>query len=241
VTIGFYEGELLRRVDPQHRTLGQFFEEEIAGPLGLDFYIRLPESIPDARLATLARPSFLDMLRGFPFRFALAAFNPRSKIARALRGSELPMDERRVYARDLEIPAGGGVGTARALARAYSELATGGWGLHLRQATLDALAAPAIPSANGFFDDCLLGEARFSLGFMKPSPVWRFGGDRAYGAPGAGGSFAFADPEARVGFGYVTSRSGTSLTGDPREVALRDALYALLPRASEAPSVRASR
>ena len=52
LTLGFYEGELLRRVDPRHRTLGQFFQEEIASPLGLDFYIRLPVSIPNARLAT---------------------------------------------------------------------------------------------------------------------------------------------------------------------------------------------
>ncbi len=57
ITLGFYEGELLRRVDPQHRSLGQFFQDEIATPLELDFYIRLPESIPNSRLATLARPS----------------------------------------------------------------------------------------------------------------------------------------------------------------------------------------
>src|SRR5262245_52268422 len=43
LTLGFYEGELMRRVDPRHRTLGQFFEDEIAAPLGEDFYIRLPE------------------------------------------------------------------------------------------------------------------------------------------------------------------------------------------------------
>src|SRR5689334_22615712 len=141
ITLGFYEGELLRRVDPLHRTLGRFFHDEIAGPLGLDVYIRLPESIPDSRLATLSRPSLLAMLRGMPFRFLVDAFNPRSKIARALRGSALPADERRVYARDLEIPAGSGVGTARAIAAAYGEFATGGWRLNIRQATLDALAA----------------------------------------------------------------------------------------------------
>src|SRR6186713_17386 len=61
VTIGFYEGELLRRIDPQHRSLGQFFQDEIATPLGLDFYIRLPESIPDWRLAPLVDPSFSEM------------------------------------------------------------------------------------------------------------------------------------------------------------------------------------
>ena len=53
LTLGFYEGELLRRVDPRHRSLGQFFQDEIATPLGEDVYIRLPEEIPNARLATL--------------------------------------------------------------------------------------------------------------------------------------------------------------------------------------------
>src|SRR5690606_5826068 len=53
ISLGFYQGELLRRVDPQHRTLGRFFQEEIATPLGLDLYIRLPEEIPDERLAPL--------------------------------------------------------------------------------------------------------------------------------------------------------------------------------------------
>ena len=56
ITLGFYESELLRRVDPQHRSLGQFFHDEIATPLGLDVYIRLPETIPNSRLATIASP-----------------------------------------------------------------------------------------------------------------------------------------------------------------------------------------
>jgi CubicO group peptidase (beta-lactamase class C family) len=46
ISLGFYEGELLRRVDPQHRSLGQIFADEIATPLGADAYIRLPEEIP---------------------------------------------------------------------------------------------------------------------------------------------------------------------------------------------------
>jgi CubicO group peptidase (beta-lactamase class C family) len=53
ITLGYYQGELLRRLDPQHRTLGQVFQDEIASPLGLDCYIHLPESIPNSRLATL--------------------------------------------------------------------------------------------------------------------------------------------------------------------------------------------
>ncbi len=225
VTIGFYEGELLRRIDPQHRTLGQFFEEEIARPLGLDVYIRLPEDIPTNCLATLAAPRKRDMLFGFPPRLLLEVINRRSKIVRALRGSELPLDRKRVYARNLEIPAGGAVGTARAIAHAYSVFATGGAELKLRRETLDLLAAPAVRPAYGFFDECMKGEVEFSLGFMKPNAAWPFGSPEAFGAPGAGGSIGFADPAIAVGYAYVTSQSGTSLTGDPREVALRDALH----------------
>jgi len=114
ITLGYYESELLRRIDPHHRSLGQFFQDEIASPLGLDFYIRLPESIPSSRFATLASPSRVAMLLGFPIRFTLAAFNHRSNIVRALRGSELPNDEQRVYARNFEIPSGGGVGSGTA-------------------------------------------------------------------------------------------------------------------------------
>ena len=89
ITLGFYEGELIRRVDPKHRTLGQLFHEEIATPLDLDVYIRLPEEIPNSRLATIARPSPDRMMRGFPFRLTLDALNPHSRIVRALRGSDL--------------------------------------------------------------------------------------------------------------------------------------------------------
>ena len=68
ITLGYYESELLRRVDPRHRSLGQFFQDEIATPLGLDVYIRLPEEIPNSRLATTAPPTKMEMVRGFPFR-----------------------------------------------------------------------------------------------------------------------------------------------------------------------------
>ena len=74
----------MRRVDPQHRSLGQFFEDEIAMQLGLDVYIRLPEEIPNSRLASLAPPSPLDMLRGLPPRLVLDSINHRSVVYRAL-------------------------------------------------------------------------------------------------------------------------------------------------------------
>jgi CubicO group peptidase (beta-lactamase class C family) len=229
ITLGFYESELLRRVDPRHRSLGQFCQDEIASPLGLDVYIRLPESIPNSRLATLAPPSPLDMLLGFPIRATLEFMNRRSKISRALRGSELPHHESRVYARDLEVPSGSGVGTARAIAQAYGVFATGGRELGLRPETLDLLAAPAVPPARGFYDECMKADGvQFSLGFMKSNAVWPFGNPGSFGAPGAGGSLGFADPTAGIGYAYVTSQMGTRLTGDPRDVALRDALYAAI-------------
>jgi len=229
ITLGFYESELLRRIDPQHRSLGRFFHDEIASPLGLDVFIRLPENIPNSRLATMTRPSWVEVLHGFPLRLALDTMNPRSKIVRALRGSELPHDEQHVYARNLEVPSGGAVGTARAIAHVYSVFATGGRELGLRPDTLELLAAPAVPPARGFYDECIKGAGvHFSLGFMKPTPILPFGSASSFGSPGAGGAFGFADPAAGVGYAYVTNRMGTTLTGDPRDVALRDALYTAL-------------
>ena len=131
-----------------------------------------------------------------------------------------------VDARDLEVPSGNAVGTARAIAHAYSVFANGGRELRLRQGTLDLLAAPAIPPSHGFHDECMKADGvEFSLGFMKSCPAFPFGTARSYGAPGAGGAMGFADPETGISYGYVTSRMGTALTADPRDVALRHALY----------------
>jgi CubicO group peptidase (beta-lactamase class C family) len=236
ITLGFYESELLRRIDPRQRSLGQFFQHEIATPLGLDVYIRVPEQIPNSRLARLAPPGRLDML-GFSLRLIASGMNRRSNIYRALMtnpGFAIALDDQRVYSRNLEVPSGGAVGTARAIAHAYGVFASGGRELGLRQETLDLLAAPAIPPTRGFYDECLKMDLQFSLGFMKPSPAWPFGSVSSFGSPGSGGSLGFADPTAGMGYAYVTSQMGTRLTGDPRDVALRDALYSA-PRVSQWP------
>jgi CubicO group peptidase (beta-lactamase class C family) len=195
-------------------------------------YIGLPDEVANARLATLSPPGMLRMLIGFrPARLLVEGLNPRSNISRALSanpGTAVYLDASRVYARNLEVPAGGRVGTARAMAHAYSVFATGGRELGIRNDTLEMLAAPAIPPVHGFYDECLKGEVQFSLGFMKPSATWRFGGPRSFGSPGTGGALGFADPDAGIGYGYITSRMGTVFTGDPRDVALREALYTAL-------------
>jgi CubicO group peptidase (beta-lactamase class C family) len=235
VSLGFYEGELMRRIDPRHRSLGQFFQDEIATPLALEVYIRLPETVPNARLASLSPPRAVDMLLRFPPQLVLDSINRRSVVYRSLisnPGCAFVRDPAHVYVRNVEVPSGGAVGTARGIARAYGVFASGGQQLGLRDMTLNLLAAPATPPSSGvFYDEFFRGNVQFSLGFFKPGGVWRFGGDRSFGAPGSGGALGFADPDAGIGYAYVTSQMGTALTGDPREIAVRDALYQVLRRA----------
>ena len=191
----------------------------------------LAASIPNSRLAMLAESGRFAMPRGFPIRLLIAMFNHRSNLYRALLvspGFAVALDEERIYARNLEVPSGLGFGTARAIAHAYSVFATGGRELQLCPETLQALSAPAIPATRGFYDECMKLDWRYLLGFMKPSPSWPFGSEGSFGFPGSGGSLGFADPKAGIGYAYVTSQMGTTLTGDPRDLALRNAVYSII-------------
>jgi CubicO group peptidase (beta-lactamase class C family) len=233
LSLGFYEGELLRRVDPERRTLGQFFQDEIASPLDVDVYVRLPENVPNSKLATIQLASPIRMIVGMPWRLSLSSLNPRSPIFRALvkpnPGPLVPLDDERIYARNLEVPSGGGVGSARGIARTYSAFALGGHELGLQSETLQALMAPAVPSAHGFRDEGLKCEARFSLGFFRPAPQFPFGRPGAFGSPGAGGSFGFADAEREIGYAYVTNHMGPNPVEDVRDISLREALSSVVP------------
>ncbi|MEO0385605.1 MAG: serine hydrolase domain-containing protein [Pseudomonadota bacterium] len=227
LSLGFYEAELLRRVDPAHRSLGQFFAGEIAEPLGLDFFISLPEEVPNARLAPLTMAGFVKSILGYPLPMILTMLNPWSAGFRACLvnpGSGVVMDEDRIYARGLEVPSGGGVGTARAIAKAYGVFATGGAELGLSPQTLATLMAPAVPPVRGHFDEVLRDNAQYSLGFMKPFEGFPFGHAGAFGTPGAGGSLGYSDPAIGLGYGYVTNRIGSGVDPDPRDDALRDAI-----------------
>jgi CubicO group peptidase (beta-lactamase class C family) len=90
--------------------------------------------------------------------------------------------------------------------------------------TIQELERAPVAPPHGFRDACLRIETRFSLGFSKPSPGFPFGSPSAFGAPGAGGAFGYADPRTGIAYGYVTMRGGAALAGDPRDVALRAAL-----------------
>jgi CubicO group peptidase (beta-lactamase class C family) len=232
ITLGCYEGELIRRTDPAGRSLGQFFADELAKPLGLDFYIGLPASVDRNRVAHLhlpSRSSALLHLYALPPRLLAATFNPFGLATRSLSvvkgiqtpGEDYNCDELRV----VEMPATNGMGDARSIAKLYGSAAAGGTENGLSPTTLDALKQPGIPPTKGLRDKVLQIDRKYSLGFSKPSPITVFGSsDNAFGTPGAGGSFGLADPDTGVGFAYVMNRVGYHLI-DPRERALRDALF----------------
>ena len=233
MTLGLYMQELLRRVDPEHRTLGRFFHEEIAAPLELDFYIGLPRDIGDERLAKvkpLSPARAILALYDTPHDLLKKVLWPWSLLRKSLMiPSGLDFNDRRTL--DVELPAGNGVGTARALARAYSAFAEGGAELGITAQTLARVTAP--PEVARPMDEVLGIPSYFSLGFLRPGPYVAFGSsERAFGAPGAGGSFAFADPDAHLGYAYVMNKLDFYLADDPREKALRDAVYGAIARLS---------
>jgi CubicO group peptidase (beta-lactamase class C family) len=238
MTLGLYMQELIRRVDPAHRTLGRAFHEEIAVPLDLDFYIGLPSEISDERLARVKPLSpwrGLMALRYTPPAVTMKMIRPGSLLRRSFAGLGVDPNDRHYLA--VEVPAGNGVGTARAIARAYSALAEGGAELGITPEAFARVTAP--PEVARPVDEVLGVPSYFSLGFLRPGPEVAFGSSpRALGSPGAGGSFGFADPDARLGYAYVMNRLDFYLENDPREKALRDAVYRAMARLTDRPAGR---
>jgi CubicO group peptidase (beta-lactamase class C family) len=234
VSLGWYEGELVRRIDPQHRSLGRFFAEEIAAPLGLDVHFGVPDDVPRERIARIERVPLrkaAPQMRHLPGRMAAAMVNPRSLSYRAFANPRLrtPADLDRDEYRRVEFPAGGAVGSARSIARAYSAFTGARDEVGLSTETLAELKRFPSPPARGWRDRVLKVDTAFSLGFARPLGRFQFGSSsRSFGHPGAGGSFAFADPDRDVSFAYVMNRLGFHLNDDPREKPLRDALYRCL-------------
>ena len=168
-------------------------------------------------------------LNSLPPAFAVAALNPFGLTARALAVAKgvdgmAPFNAEEV--RRVEMPAANGTGTARSVAALYGSAATGGTEIGLSPAVLAELGSAAVPPSRGVRDKVLRVDTSFSLGFCKPAPFCLFGSsDNAFGTPGAGGSFGFADPDTGVGFAYVMNKAGFHLASDPRELALRQALF----------------
>lgn len=221
-TFGFLVGEVVRRVSG--RSPGTFLHEEIAGPLGADIHIGLPEA-EHGRVAEFRwpgeppaerEPAGLDTEELMRFN---AYMNPSG-----LSGAGAV--NTRAW-RAAEIPSTNGHATARGVARVYAALAGGGEIDGLRIVEAEALARAATEHVYG--DDRILGRpSRFGLGFQLTQPERPLGPNPgAFGHFGAGGSLGFCDPDAGVGFGYVMSEMGPRWQ-NPRNRALIDAVYASL-------------
>src|SRR5882757_11402151 len=170
VTLGWYQSELIRRVDPKGRTIGRVFAEEIAAPLDLDFYIGLPASVDRTRVAQLQAIALRELvlhLNTMPPMFAASMFKPSSLSARAFviaEGVKAAADFNRDELRVLEMPSANGTSTARSIAKVYGDAATGGSGLALSRAVRDDLEGPAVPPTKGLRDKVVHTDMTYSLG-----------------------------------------------------------------------------
>jgi CubicO group peptidase (beta-lactamase class C family) len=228
LTFGWLLGEVVRRVDG--RSLGTFFAEEMAQPLGLEFWIGLPpgkeEDVARVRPAPLSREVS-------PLLAAMR--DPRSLSARAfanppglLRGTQFNS----VELQRAEVPAANGIGTARGLAGLYAAL------LDRRAVLVDRDGLRAMTTAESAGPDrVLLLRSRFSAGFMQSvenpgtGNSVRFGpNSEAFGHVGAGGSFGMGDPTAGVAIAYVMNQLGHGVMLNERGQALIDATYGCLAR-----------
>jgi CubicO group peptidase (beta-lactamase class C family) len=228
VSLGLYQSELLRRVDPKHRTLGVFFQDEVAKKLGGGMHIGLPKEVSETQLAGVRFGRDIGAIFTLPLRLILDAFNPASLFSRIGRNPKvrrLQEYSTRPYLQ-IELPSVNGVATARAIAHVYGVFASGGADLGLHRETLERLERPAILPSLGSADAVYRIDFAYSHGFCKPFPFFPFSSStRAYGTPGAGGSQGFADPETGLGFAYVPNSLRLGAIDDKRAVALREAVY----------------
>lgn len=224
-TYGWLVGEIVRRVSG--KSVGTFFAEEIAGPLGLEFWIGLPDEQQHrvAPLVTWSQPSDPDMAA-----LMEQFMGPDTMLGKALGAPSLVFTTEegvwnRPELRAAEIPAANGVTNARSLARFYAGLTgTVEGGPSEAILTLDQIAKASERQTFGP-DKVLMMDTTFGLGFFTASAMAPYGGAASFGHTGAGGSVGFTDPENGIGFGYVMNRMMHSLTGDPRSAGLIRALY----------------
>jgi CubicO group peptidase (beta-lactamase class C family) len=233
-TFGHLIGEIVRRVSG--KSFGKFFREEVATPLGLDFFIGLPEEC-ESRVAPTVRPDL--PAKGEPLSAFMTELSRDSKSLQALawlntgrRTRAHDYDSREAHAAVL--PSQGGVTNARGLAGMYAPLALGGEYRGIRLVEDDGLfQMGAVSSALGV-DAVLLIGLRIALGFWKSSDN-RKGhtgaqdsmilSEEAFGHPGMGGSLGFADPRARMAFGYTMNKQGRGVCLNERGQSLVDAAY----------------
>ncbi len=233
-TLGWLACELIRRRDPMHRSLGRYFADEVAGPLGADAWIGLPDTVERNRIARIKGFNVLDLLfhhTTMPWKLVAALLCPFTLSYKALNNPFFWSGPAALDAnewRSIELGACGGIASASALAAIYQALAVGAQA-RLSQPVLAELRAGIAPPSAGLFDQVLKLNVRYSHGFEKPFDGWQFARTQsAFGTFAIGGSLAFADPEEEVAYAWVTNELGTYRWDDPREKSVRDEFYRCL-------------
>ena len=225
LTFGWLVGEVVRRVSG--KSVGTFWREEVAGPLSVDFILGLGAR-DDARVADMIPASPLPP--GAPDPRAEILADPEGMRAKSFMNPPWDPTEtiNTIPWRRAEIPAVNGHTNSRALARIFGTLARGGELEGVKLLSRAVIERATREESHG--PDGITGAvSRFGLGFALSSETYPMGGNpRAFGHAGVGGSITFADPDARIGFGYVTNKIGGSIGQDPRFIRLADALYASL-------------
>ncbi|MFF3452193.1 serine hydrolase domain-containing protein [Streptomyces sp. NPDC002667] len=221
-TYSWLTGELVRRVTG--RTIGRWIAEEMAGPLGLDLWVGLPEAEAGrvGRVAQTEAPSTPGGLKTRPKRAVSDAYADPGSLTRRAFAAITPMpDENDPAYRAAVLPASNGIATADGLARFYAALIGEVDGVRLF--TPETLAAARSEQSAGP-DRVLVVNTRFGLGYMLHGGASPLLSPGSFGHPGRGGALGFADPESGVAFGYVTNGFRKSVTADARAQALIRAL-----------------
>jgi CubicO group peptidase (beta-lactamase class C family) len=223
VTYGYLVGEVVRRV--AGRSIGTYFDREIARPLDLDFWIGLP-AVQEPRVAPLTG-RMVSEGSGATSGGALAGVaGPDSMLARALTAGGA-FAGRGIFntpeVRAAEIPAAGGVGDARSLARMYAACVGEVDGVRL----LGPEQMTDARRQRTFGPDVVLLDLdlQWGLGFIVPSTLVQLGGPRSFGHFGMGGSLGWVDPDAELAFGYVMNRMALGMVGDKRSYRLVKSCY----------------
>ena len=238
ITMAWTVGEIVHRA--ANKRMGKFFDDEIAKPLGIEFWIGAPDSVLSKISPMIPAEPDEPWLAT---RFIQAALSKEETPTQLFMRDFQVLNPNEVACHQAEVGSANGIANARGLAGMYAPLANGGELNGVRLVGADTLARMGRVSMASHDDASLLIPTRFALGYMKatdnrktPNTVNAslLVGDDAFGHVGAGGSLGFADPECKLSFGYAMNRMGTGLLMNERGQSLVDATYDALGYRSNA-------